>query len=115
MRLLMGDQIVTLIKHIKGVDGDTYACYAMSGASWFAKTTVVTSGEGAKPANSYTVRIPDEYFPTGIIPEPGDYVARGVIKTVSKPSDLKGVEHFRITSVGANNRGALAHWRVDGQ
>ena len=114
-RLLMGDQTITLIKHTKEADGDTYACYTMPNASWFSKTTIVTSGDGAKPANSYTVRIPSEYFPVGILPDLGDYVARGVVTRVTKPADLKGVEHFRITSIGANNRGNLSHWRVDGQ
>lgn len=112
--LLLGNETVTLVKHIKG-DGDTYKCYSMSGASWFAKTTIVTSGDGAKPVNSYTVRIPSEYMPTGIIPATGDYVVRGVVTAVAKPSDLAGVEHFRVTSVGDNNRGSLLHWRVDGQ
>lgn len=112
--LLMGNETVTLVKHIKG-DRDTYACYSMSGASWFGKTTISTSGDGAKPSNSYTVRIPSQYLPTGIVPDEGDYMVRGVITSVAKPSDLAGVEHFRITAVGANNRGNLSHWRVDGQ
>lgn len=112
--LLMGNEKVTLVKHIKG-EGDTYACYSMDGASWFAKTSIVTSGDGAKPSNSYTVRIPSQYLPTGIIPDTGDYMVRGVVIAVAKPSDLAGVEHFRITAVGANNRGNLSHWRVDGQ
>lgn len=111
--LLMGNETITLIKHIKG-EGDTYACYSMDGASWFAKTSIVTSGDGAKPSNSYTVRIPSQYLPTGIIPATGDYVARGVVLSANKPADIAG-EHFRITSVGANNRGNLSHWRVDGQ
>lgn len=110
----MGDQTVTLVKHIKG-ESDTYACYSMPGASWFTKTTITTSKEGAKPANSNTVRIPAENVPVGVIPSTGDYIVRGVITSVSMPSDLAGVEHFRITAVGNNNRGMLPHWRVDGQ
>ena len=110
--LLMGNETVTLVKHIKG-EGDTYACYTMNSASWFGKTTITTSGDGAKPVNSYTVRIPSQNVP--VVPDEGDYMVRGIVEHVAKPSDLAGVEHFRITAVGANNRGNLAHWRVDGQ
>lgn len=113
--LLCGDQTITLVKHVKTDTGDTYACYSMGGASWFSKTTISTSGDGAKPVNSYTVRVPSEYFPTGVKPDNGDYITRGVVTAVSKPSDLNSVEHFRITSVGNNLRGNLPHWRVDGQ
>ena len=114
MKLLLGNQTVTLVKHIKA-DTDTYACYRMSGASWFAKITITTSGDGAKPVNTYISRIPAECFPSGVQPAMGDYMVRGVVTAISKPSDLKGLDHFRITAVGANNRGGLAHWRVDGQ
>lgn len=114
MKLLMGDQTITLVKHIK-TDTDTYACYRMNGASWFAKTTISTSGDGAKPVNTYVSRIPAENFPTGIQPAAGDYMVRGVVTAIAKPSDLKGLDYFRVTAVGANNRGGLSHWRVDGQ
>ena len=108
--LLFGNETVTLIKHIKG-DEDTYTCHTIDGASWFAKTSISTSGDGAKPSNSYTVRLPS----VPVVPDEGDYMARGVVTDVPKPSDLAAVEHFRITAVGANNRGNLSHWRVDGQ
>lgn len=105
------DQTITLIKHIMGEDTDAYTCTTVSGASWYSKTVIVTSGDGAKPANTFEVRI---FGNLDIEPAPGDYVALGTVEAVTKPSELKGVEHFRITSVGDNRRGGLAHWRVSG-
>ena len=111
MRLLEGNQTITLIKHIKG-EADAYSCHVLNNASWYGKTTIVTSGEGAKPANTYTVRVPE--MPAGVKPDEGDYIARGVVSNITKPGDLKNIEHFRITSVSENMRGMLPHWRVDG-
>ena len=102
---------LTLIQHIAGIDGDTYKCVPVSGASWYAKTVITTSGDGAQPANTYDVRV---FGTLDISPRPGDYVVRGTIETVNKPADLKGVERFRITSVGDNRRGSLKHWRLGG-
>lgn len=114
-RLLMGDQVITLVKHNKTDNGDTYACYSMTEASWYSSTTIVTSADGAKPVNTYTVRIPEENVPTAIVPDLGDYVVKGVVTSVKRPSDLSTKEHFRITAVGCNLRGKLPHWRVSGQ
>lgn len=111
----MGDQVVTLVKHTKTDTGDAYACYSMPNASWFSSVSIATSADGAKPVNTYTVRIPEEYVPTGICPDLGDYVVRGVITSVRRPSDLAGHEHFRVTAVGCNLRGRLPHWRASGQ
>lgn len=105
------DQTITLVKHNTETDGDAYTCETVNGVSWFSKTVITTSGDGAKPANTYEVRIIGN---TDISPAPGDYVVRGIVKDITKPSDLKGAEYFRITSVGDNRRGSLPHWRVSG-
>ena len=102
---------VTLVRHIADRDSDKYDCTVLDSASWFSKTVIVTSADGAAPANTYEVRVmgaPD------IQPRPGDYIVRGEISGVTKPADLKGREHFRLTSVGDNRRGRLAHWRFSG-
>lgn len=109
--MLACDQTVTLIKHNTDTEADTYTCVPVNGASWYAKTVITTSGEGAKPANTYEVRL---FGNADISPAPGDYVARGIVKNITKPSDLKTVDHFRITSVGDNRRGSLPHWRLSG-
>ena len=110
--MLACNETITLVQHTADNDRDTYNCIAVAGASWYAKTVIVTSGDGAKPANSYEVRIFGEL---AAAPKPGDYVVRGTIESVTKPTDLKGHEYFRITSVGDNRRGGLRHWRVSGQ
>lgn len=105
------DQTITLIKHTAEKDSDTYSCTVVNGASWYAKTVISTSADGARPGNTYEVRIIGN---ADISPAPGDYVARGIVSNITKPSDLKAIEHFRITSVGDNRRGSLPHWRVSG-
>jgi hypothetical protein len=112
--VLACDQIITLVKHTAEKDGDAYTCFAIPNASWFSSVSISTSGDGAKPGNSYTVRIPAGNVPTGIAPAPGDYVVRGVLTSVSRPADMAGVEHFRATAVGDNRRGGLPHWKVSG-
>ena len=114
-RLLMGNQVITLVKHKKTDTGDAYTCYSMPDVSWFSSTSIVTSADGAKPVNTYTVRIPEENVPTDIRPDLGDYVVKGVITSVTRPADLSTLEHFRVTAVGCNLRGNLPHWRVSGQ
>ena len=105
-------ETVTLIHHDKGEE-DIYICTIVENASWFSKVTISTSADGAKPSNSYEVRLFGEVL--GATPAPGDYLVKGVVTGIEKPSDLKGLEYFRITAVGDNRRGGLAHWRVSGQ
>ena len=110
--MLMCDQTVTLVHHVKGKDGDTYTCSTYDGASWFAKQTISTSADGAKPANSYEVRIMTR---EDISLDMGDYVALGAVENITAPSDLAKHEHFRVTAIGDNRRGWLSHWRLSGQ
>ena len=105
------DQTITLVHHIAEENGDAYSCTVLDGASWYSKTVITTSGDGAKPANTYEVRV---FGTANISPVPGDYVVKGIVKSVTKPADLKAVEYFRITSVGDNRRGSLPHWRLSG-
>lgn len=121
--MLECNKTVTLIHHIKTVDGDVYECIPVSRASWFRKTTISTSGDGAKPSNSFECRImvdeagiPSfESVINEFTPALGDHVAFGIVSGIEKPSDLKNLDCFRITSVGDNRRGALPHWRLSGQ
>lgn len=106
-------ETITLVHHISEDDGDRYVCFSVNNASWFSKITIATTADGAKPVNTFDVRIMDAL--EGHIPELGDFCVHGVVEHVSKPSDLKGVEHFRITAIGKNYRGTLPHWRVSGQ
>lgn len=110
--MLMCDQTVTLVHHVKGEDGDTYTCTSYAGASWFARQTISTSGDGAKPVNSYEVRLMTR---EDISLSNGDYVVLGVVENVATPSDLAKHEYFRVTAIGDNRRGWLAHWRLSGQ
>lgn len=109
--MLMCDQTVTLVHHVKGDDGDTYTCTTFDNASWFARNTITTSGDGAQPVNTYEVRIMTK---EDIAPDMGDYVVLGAVESVSKPSDLVSYDHFRVTAIGDNRRGWLAHWRLSG-
>lgn len=110
--LLGCTETVTLVHHNKD-DEDTYTCTIVNNASWFSKVTITTSGDGAKPVNTYESRLFGEV--AGANPSPGDFLVKGIVTGIEKPSDLKGLEYFRITAVGDNRRGGLAHWRVSGQ
>ena len=105
-------ETITLIHHIKG-DDDFYTCHIANKASWFSRVTIATSADGAKPVNTFDVRIFDENL--GVEPSLGDYVVKGIVESIEKPSDLKNKDYFRITAIGNNRRGSLAHWRVSGQ
>lgn len=105
-------ETITLVHHIKD-DDDTYVCHTAKKASWFAKTTISTSADGAKPVNTFEVRIFDEL--TSLTPALGDYVVKGKVKDIEAPQDLKDKVYFRITAISDNRRGGLPHWRVSGQ
>lgn len=110
--MLECNNIVTIIHHDKLSDEDEYICTTYDDASWFKKNTITTSADGAKPVNTYDVRIMGNM---DINVSLGDYIAIGTISNVLSVSDLKDVEHFRITAIGDNRRGSLAHWRFSGQ
>ena len=104
-------ETITLVHHIKD-DNDTYICQTIKNASWFQKTSIATSADGAKPVNTFDVRIFDYIdVPLAL----GDYVVKGIVESIETPRDLKNELYFRITSIGDNRRGGLAHWRVSGQ
>ena len=110
--MLACSETVTIVHHIKN-DDDTYTCHTVKKASWFSKTTISTSADGAKPVNTFEVRLFGDL--TGAQPALGDYVVKGIINNVETPSDLKNAVYFRITAIGDNRRGGLPHWRVSGQ
>lgn len=106
------DNTVTIIHHNKNIDDDTYICTVFSGASWFKKTTISTSAEGAKPNNTYECRIMGADDINAAL---GDYIALGEVESIESPAELKNTDHFRITAIGDNRRGKLPHWRFSGQ
>jgi hypothetical protein len=110
--MLMCNQTVTLVHHVKGNDGDSYTCKTYSNASWFEKRGISTSKDGAAPSNTYEVRIMTR---EDISPSAGDFVVLGAVANVAAPSDLAKHDHFRVTAIGDNRRGKLAHWRLSGQ
>ena len=110
--MLECNNTVTIIHHDRASDDDLYICTAYDSASWFKKKTITTSADGAKPVNTYDVRImTDEEIEVDL----GDFVALGNVDAFETQSDLKDFDYFRITAVGDNRRGILAHWRVSGQ
>ena len=107
------DQDLTLVHHVMERDGDRYECYPISGASWYEKMVVATSGDGAKPVNVVKVRIPSERVPA-CMPAKLDFIVKGTVEAVTRPAELKGKTYFQITAVADNRRGALAHVMVSG-
>ena len=110
--MLECNKTITVIHHDKTSDDDDYICTTHDNASWFKKNTITTSADGAKPVNTYDVRILSNEDITVSL---GDYIALGVVSNIGAVSDLKNIDHFRITAIGDNRRGSLAHWRFSGQ
>lgn len=104
-------ETVTLIHHDRESDEDNYICTTFENASWFKRNTISTSGDGAKPVNTYESRILTD---ADITVSPGDWLVLGVVESVDVPSSIE-LDKFRITAIGDNRRGLLAHWRVSGQ
>lgn len=105
---------VTLVHHVRGDDADTYDCHVIDGVSWYEKVQVSTSGDGAKPSSVVISRIPESKLPEAM-PEISDYLVLGVVEAISRPSDLRGMKYFRITSVSDNRYDRLLpHVRVSG-
>lgn len=109
--MLACTETITLIRHIAENAGDSYESSVIPNASWFSKTIIVTSADGAEPSNTYEVRI---MTTEDIKVSTGDYVVKGEVSGVTAPKDLKGTEHFRVTTIGDNRRGRLPHWRLSG-
>lgn len=105
------DKTVTLVHHDRTSDDDNYICTVLENASWFKKNTITTSGDGAKPVNTYESRILTD---SDINVSPGDWLVLGVVESVETPSSIE-LDKFRITAIGDNRRGILSHWRVSGQ
>lgn len=106
------DKTVTLIHHDRTSDDDNYICTVFKKcASWFKKNTITTDGNGAKPVNTYESRILTD---ADINISPGDWLVLGEVSSVDTPSKIE-FDKFRITAIGDNRRGFLAHWRVSGQ
>ena len=105
---------VTLVHHVRGEDTDTYECHIIDGVSWYEKMQVSTSGDGAKPSSTVISRIPEDKLPM-FLPEISDYLVLGAVEAISRPSDLRGMKYFRITSVSDNRHDRLLpHVRVSG-
>ena len=107
------NEVLTLVRHIKDQNGDRYVCYPINGASWYEKMVVATSGDGAKPVNVVKVRIPSKVVPA-CMPAKLDFIVKGKVEAVERPSDLKGQIYFQITAVSDNRRGPLDHVMVSG-
>lgn len=113
--MLACTETVTLVHPNRVDDGDSYLCTVIRGASWYRKSVISLSVDGAKPVPVCKARIPAENMPDGVSPEEGDYLVRGELAAVSRaPADLEGYEYAMLTSVGDNRRGRFPHWALSG-
>ncbi len=108
--MLMCNEIMTLVHHIKGNDTDTYTCTGIPNCSWYAKTKAVYTDQGMKYARIVKARF--QSLPAGAVMARGDFIVRGTVTSVTKPSDLEGTEYAKIVEIGDNRRGTNPHWTV---
>lgn len=112
--MLACSEVLTLVRHIREDDGDRYECAAIHGGSWYRKTSIALSGDGAKPVGTCSVRFPPEAL-DGAGPKVGDYLVRGRLSAVQRaPKDFGGLDYIQVTTVSDNRRGRLPHWGVSG-
>ena len=111
-------ETITLVQLVydREHDVDRYECTIIEGVSWYGKLVATADGKGLSGATQVTVRIPESNMPDVVI-QRGDYIVRGKVYAVEKQTDLKGLEYFKVLSVGNNCRGKrkdLRHWAVSG-
>ena len=113
--MLMCNENLTLVRHIREDDGDRYECVPVSGGSWYRKKIIAIGTDGARPVNTCQCRIPDGVLPDGVSPRVGDYMVRGTVGAVSRgAADFGSLDYMLISSVGDNRRGRFQHWAVSG-
>lgn len=113
--MLMCNEKITLVKHVKKADQDQYTAVVINGASWFGKVKISPTADGAASATEVTCRIPADKMPDGVVPEVGDYILRG--ETEEAPTLERLTESgnaFEVLSIGDNRRGNIPHWRLSG-
>jgi len=116
--MLACTEIVTHIQmqYDREKDADVYICTPIDGVSWFGKLVATPENKGLTGAVKVTVRIPEDKMPDIAINR-GDFIVKGVVASIEKQADLKGLEYFSVLSVGDNRRSRrkdLRHWVVSG-
>lgn len=99
---------VTLIRHLRSGDEDSYSCHVIEGVSWYEEAGSTLAVVGEKPAATVTVRIPAAIAPNPL-PGAGDYLVKGVVASCPDRKALNAMNGFRIAFVGDNRR--LKHLR----
>lgn len=104
------------MQHDKETGKDFYVCTPINGVSWYGKLIATPENKGLTGAVKVTVRIPEDSMPDITIKR-GDFIVRGIVKSIEKQADLKGLTYFTVLSVGDNRRSRrknLRHWVVSG-
>lgn len=119
--MLMCNEILTLVHHVREPDSDRYELTEIKGASWYAKTLVSApisqmGNKGLAAENTVKVRIPENNMPAEVKMQPGDYLIRGSFTSSVKhaPKDFADTEYRKIIGVSDNRRGRNPHWAVTG-
>lgn len=100
------NETVTVVRHVKTRDEDSYSCEVIVGVSWFSKRGSNASSTGDAPTAEAVVRIPAEVCPERL-PAKDDLLVRGVLGAYEGRESIKGMEAFRVALVGDNRRARL--------
>ena len=104
-------ETVTLVHHIRGTDSDTYKCTLLKDVSWYETVQVSVSSDGGRTQSAVVCRILEKNLPPNL-PELFDVIVRGPVESVTRPSDLEGLDAFTIKSITDNRRGNIPHIKV---
>ena len=100
-------ETITIVRHVQGLNDDSYTCEAIVGVSWHGKCgDALSTQNGEMQQSEYTVRIPASFVPEEL-PKAGDILVRGVLGAYTGRKCLEGREWFRVSLVGDNRRGRL--------
>lgn len=113
--MFCADKTITLIRPTLGLDGETYECVMIHGASYYALVSLGATDNGFLSGKEVFIRIPKDNMPDGFKPQIGDYFVDGELSGLEGLHFLNDLSHCKVTAVHDNRRGNLAHWAVRGK
>ncbi|MGM9594168.1 MAG: DUF6751 family protein [Candidatus Onthomonas sp.] len=119
--MLMAQEWVTLVHHIKGPGGDRYTCFACR-ASWHVQNRAAVTTGGLQSARLIRCRVPTGALEADGLEAlaaltPGDKIVRGVISVTDGrefAALARKAESAAVLDIHDNTRGVSPHYYIEG-